>query len=220
MNIPKYIAYYRVSTKQQGRSGLGLEAQRTMVKQFVKCDDCIIAEYTDVESGKKNTRPELLKAIQHSKDTGAKLVIAKLDRLSRNAGFIYMLRDTKVEFVCADMPDANSLTIGIFAALAQHEREIISERTKAALAAKKATGWQPGSPENLTDDARQKAIEVRKENARAANSEHALTIKYMRNADVSFRDIASQLNQSGKRTRTGKEFKAMTVKRIYDRYAG
>ncbi|SFF36436.1 recombinase family protein [Spirosoma endophyticum] len=116
----KYVAYYRVSTKAQGESGLGLEAQRSSVAGFVKGG--VLAEFTEVESGKNNQRVQLGAAIDCAKKEGAILVIAKLDRLSRNASFIFTLRDSGVNFQCVDMPDANTLTIGIFATLAQHDR--------------------------------------------------------------------------------------------------
>lgn len=104
-----YIAYYRVSTQKQGISGLGLEAQRSEVGRFIERGGKLLTEYQDVESGKKNDRPNLLRAIEECKRQGATLLIAKLDRLSRNASFILMLRDAKVDFVCCDMPDANAL---------------------------------------------------------------------------------------------------------------
>ncbi|GAB3900781.1 recombinase family protein [Spirosoma agri] len=151
--LAKYVAYYRVSTRAQGDSGLGLEGQRYAVANFVKESDrraAIVAEYTEVESGKNNQRVQLTAAIDRAKKEGAVLVIAKLDRLSRNASFIFTLRDSGVNFQCVDMPDANTLTIGIFATLAQHERELISSRTKAALQAKIAKGAILGKPENLT----------------------------------------------------------------------
>jgi DNA invertase Pin-like site-specific DNA recombinase len=107
-------------------------------------------EFVEVESGKKNHRPQLLAVIAEALRTGATLLIAKLDRLSRNAGFIFALRDSGVDFVCCDMPDANTLTVGLFAVIAQHERETISKRTKDALTAKKARGAQLGSPQNFT----------------------------------------------------------------------
>jgi DNA invertase Pin-like site-specific DNA recombinase len=137
--MKKYVAYYRVSTAKQGHSGLGLEAQRTAVSTFVG-NATILREYVEVESGKVNERPHLVAAIDYAKGKGATLVIAKLDRLSRNAGFIFALKDSGVDFQCADMPEANTLTIGIFATLAQHERELISSRTRAALQAKKKQG--------------------------------------------------------------------------------
>lgn len=162
----RYIAYYRVSTKRQGESGLGLEAQRSAVERFVgNYTDSVITEYTDIESGKNDNRPELKKAIQEAQKHKATLLIAKLDRLSRNAGFIFTLRDSKVDFICADMPTANSVTIGIMAVLAQDERERISQRTKAALAELKKQGKQLGTPTNLTEAAVAKGRQVRAANA-------------------------------------------------------
>lgn len=141
------IAYYRVSTAQQGRSGLGLEAQRTAVASYCRGRECqLLAEYTEVESGKRNSRPELAKALHHAKVTGATLVIAKLDRLSRNAAFLLQLQDSRVKFVAADMPEACHLTVGILALVAQQEREAISARTKAALAAARERGTKLGNP--------------------------------------------------------------------------
>jgi DNA invertase Pin-like site-specific DNA recombinase len=128
-----YFAYYRVSTQKQGASGLGLEAQRAAARAFVAAPASLRGEYVEIESGKKNHRPQLLAAIAAARQAGGVLLIAKLDRLSRNAGFIFTLRDAGVEFVCCDMPDANTLTVGLFAVLAQHERETISKRTKDGL---------------------------------------------------------------------------------------
>jgi DNA invertase Pin-like site-specific DNA recombinase len=143
----KTITYYRVSTAAQGRSGLGLEAQRDAVGRFCRTRGCeLLAEYTEVESGKRNDRPELAKAMHHAKVTGATLVIAKLDRLSRNAAFLLQLQESGVRFIAADMPEACNLTVGILALVAQQEREAISARTKAALAAAKARGQRLGNP--------------------------------------------------------------------------
>jgi DNA invertase Pin-like site-specific DNA recombinase len=139
---PKFVAYLRVSTDRQGKSGLGLDAQRTAVHQFVaqRGGEIIAPEYREIESGKVNNRPELEKAMKRCRLTGATLLVAKLDRLSRNAAFLMTLKDSGVPFVAADMPDANTLTIGVMASLAQHEREMISKRTKAALEAARARG--------------------------------------------------------------------------------
>src|SRR5215470_1337559 len=143
----KFVSYCRVSTAKQGRSGLGLEAQRAAITDFLNGGQWkLIAEYVEVETGKNDERPELKKALHRAKVTGATLVIAKLDRLSRNLRFIAELQESKVRFVCADMPDANELTIHIFASLAQHERKVISERTKRALQAAKARGKVLGNP--------------------------------------------------------------------------
>jgi DNA invertase Pin-like site-specific DNA recombinase len=143
----KFVAYYRVSTARQGQSGLGLEAQKQSVADYLNGGKWVLLkEFTEVESGKVNTRPQLEKALQLCSVTGATLVIAKLDRLSRNAAFLLTLRDSGTKFVCADMPDANSLTVGILALVAEHEREAISRRTKEALAAAKRRGVKLGNP--------------------------------------------------------------------------
>lgn len=132
----KAVAYYRVSTTAQGRSGLGLEAQRAAVADLARARDLtLLAEFTEVESGKRNDRLVLSEALHHARITNATLVIAKLDRLSRNAAFLLTLRDSGVRFLAADVPDANDLTIGVLAVIAQAEREAISRRTKEALAA-------------------------------------------------------------------------------------
>ena len=212
--MKKYIAYYRVSTKQQGSSGLGLDGQRNAVHGFTRCEDCIIAEYTEVESGKKDNREQLQTAIHHAKSIGATLVIAKLDRLSRNAGFIFALRDSGVDFVCADMPEANTLTIGIFAVMAQHERELISQRTKAALAAKKAQGFTLGSPQNLTPAATAKSVTVRKAKAKERNQQASEVAHLLHEKGLSLREIAERLNTRGFRTSRGKEFQAVSVSRL------
>jgi DNA invertase Pin-like site-specific DNA recombinase len=143
----KVVAYYRVSTEGQGRSGLGLEAQRAAVLSLCEARGwSIISEFTEVESGKRNDRAQLTAALEHARITGAKLVVAKLDRLSRNAAFTLALRDSGVDFTCADNPDVNRLTIGLLAVINEDERERISERTKAALAAAKARGQKLGNP--------------------------------------------------------------------------
>ena len=139
-----YITYLRVSTKKQGNSGLGLEAQQTVVQNFTK-DGTVIAEYVEVESGKKADRPQLLAAIEHCKRTGATLVVAKLDRLARNVEFTASLMRSGVQFVACDCPTANNLTIHILAAVAEEEARAISERTKRALAEAKRKGTRLGA---------------------------------------------------------------------------
>lgn len=143
----KIVSYLRVSTRQQGVSGLGLDAQRLAIDTYaVRRQATVIQTFTEVESGKVNARPELTKALHLAKVTGATLVIAKLDRLSRNAAFLLALRDSGVHFLATDMPDANDLTVGIMALVAQQEREAISRRTTEALAAAKARGVRLGNP--------------------------------------------------------------------------
>lgn len=218
--MQKFIAYYRVSTDKQGASGLGLEAQQKSVRKYAT-DRALLAEYSEVESGKKNARPMLAQALAHAAATGATLLIAKLDRLSRNAAFVLELQNSGVDFICCDMPAANKLTIGIMALLAQHEREQISTRTKAALSALKQRGVKLGMPNNLTDDARALSAEQRSAKAREDvnwRKAGALAIS-MRKQQATFREIADALNTSGYITRTGKRFEAVTVKRLVDRYA-
>src|SRR3954462_4266703 len=141
-----FVAYYRVSTERQGRSGLGLEAERKAVEDFLNGGNWrLVAEFTEIESGKHSDRPALAKAFRACRLHGAKLVIAKLDRLSRDAHFLLGLEKAGVDFVAADMPTANRLTVGIMAMVADEERRLISKRTKEALAAAKARGAQLGA---------------------------------------------------------------------------
>lgn len=141
----RFVAYYRVSTAQQGRSGLGLEAQREAVRAFLASTGGTVAEaFTEIESGKHAARPQLAMALDACRLTGAVLVIAKLDRLSRDAHFLLGLEKAGVEFIATDMPNANRLTVRLMAVIAQEEREMISARTKAALAAAKARGTKLG----------------------------------------------------------------------------
>jgi DNA invertase Pin-like site-specific DNA recombinase len=211
-----YTPYYRVSTQKQGTSGLGLEAQRAAVQAFVADSAQLLTEYVEIESGKKNQRPQLLAAIAEARRVGATLLIAKLDRLSRNAGFIFALRDSGVDFVCCDMPDANTLTVGLFAVIAQHERETISKRTKDALAAKKARGAQLGSPQNFTTVVIAQGQVAMRRNAREhqANRQAAQLAELLRARGQTLWQIAAKLNEAGYRTRRGKEFHATTVQRL------
>lgn len=212
--MKSYIAYYRVSTQKQGASGLGLEAQRRIVEATAK-NGAVVAEYTDIESGRKNDRPELLKALAHCRQTGATLLIAKLDRLSRNVAFIANLMESGVDFIAGDMPTANKFTLHIFAALAEQEREMISARTKDALKAYKARGGVLGKPENLTDVARAKGTLARIRNARehSHNRKAAAMIGPLREKGLSFGKIADELNRLGFTARRGGKFSAEQVKR-------
>lgn len=205
---------------KQGISGLGLEAQKSSVKDFLNSDDKLVAEYEETESGKKNDRIELLKAIEECKQTNSTLLIAKLDRLSRNVKFIYTLKDSNVDFVCCDMPDANSVTIGILAVLAQEERERTSRRTKKALAELRKKGVKLGSPQNLTNEARKKGTQAIILNARENSNNKKATslIVLLRKDNLSYRKIANKLNDDGFKTRRGKEFSASQVLILYDRY--
>jgi DNA invertase Pin-like site-specific DNA recombinase len=218
--MEKYISYYRVSTQRQNISGLGLEAQKSEVNNFLRSTDSLICEYQEAESGKNNHRPQLLKAIMHCKEVDATLLIAKLDRLSRNAAFIFTLKDSNVKFKCVDMPEANSLTIGIMAVLAQEEREMISLRTKKALHELKKKGVTLGSPQNLTDKARKKGTATIKRNAlRNENNRRATSvIVLLRNEKSSFQKIADKLNEDGFKTRRGCSFQPAQVWELYKRH--
>src|SRR3954468_4294414 len=166
----KWVAYYRVSTAKQGASGLELEAQREAVASYLNGGNWqLVAGFTEVESGKRNDRPELAKALAACRRTGAALIIAKLDRLARNVAFVSNLMEAGVEFTAVDFPTANRLTIHILAAVAEHEREMISARTKAALAAAKARGTRLGNPNGLSAEARTRgtAVAVAKRKAAA-----------------------------------------------------
>jgi DNA invertase Pin-like site-specific DNA recombinase len=222
----KYVCYYRVSTTDQGKSGLGLDAQRKTVEDYLNGNGSkIVGEYTEVESGGKDDRPELQKAITDCKLKGARLVVAKLDRLSRDLHFITELQKAGVRFVIAEMPDATELTIHIYAALAQHERKLISQRTKDALAELKKKGVKLGSPilkrgERIpgsglhTDRARAVCIEKADTHAR----DMLPIIKEMkRQGATSLREIASMLNESGYTTPRGKAWQATSVNRILKR---
>ena len=137
----KFVSYLRVSTAKQGATGLGVDAQRAAVAAYLNGGSWkLIGEHVEVESGKRNDRPQLATALKLCQLTGATLVVAKLDRLSRDAHFLIGLQAASVEFVAVDMPNANKLTVGIMALVAQQEREAISSRTKVALAAAKARG--------------------------------------------------------------------------------
>lgn len=215
-----YIAYYRVSTQKQGNSGLGLEAQKTMVKHYLKDSDILLAEFEEVESGKNDNRPQLQKAIEKCKNEGAVLLIAKLDRLSRNAGFIFLLKDSQVNFKCCDMPEANSLTIGIMAVLAQEERELISKRTIAALEELRNKGKKLGSPQNLTREAQKQGAEAMRQKAlnNENNRKATALIVSLRETGKSYAKIAQQLNDNGFKTSRGYTFSASQVMVLYDRY--
>ncbi len=218
--MTRYISYYRVSTQKQGESKLGLESQKASVRAFLSAQDKLIAEYQEVESGKKNNRLELLKAIEHCKSSDSTLLIAKLDRLSRNVQFIYTLRDSNVNFICCDMPDANSVTIGILAVLAQEERERTSQRTRKALQELIKKGVKLGTPENLTPEARHKGTLKIKQNAldNPNNKKATAMIVLLRKEKLSYRRIASKLNADGFVTRRGKMFSASQVLILYERF--
>lgn len=208
----KFVAYYRVSTNHQGLSGLGMDAQRTAVQNFLHGGTWeLIGEFAEVESGKRKQRPEMDKAIALCRKTKAKLLIAKLDRLARNATFLFNLRDSGVDFVAVDMPHADKFTVGIMALVAEKERDMISQRTKDGLAAAKRRGTKLGNPK--LDKARVLARAAIQRKATEHAAKLAPVIKEIRKAGVtSLRGIAQCLNARGCSTPNGKEFAAQSVK--------
>jgi len=213
----RLVAYRRVSTSEQGRSGLGLEAQEAAVAAYVESSGCeLIATYTEVESGRKSDRTELRKAIAHAKRSKATLVIAKLDRLSRNVAFIANLMESGVEFIACDNPQANRLTVHILAAVAEQEARAISERTKAALTAYKARGGRLGT-NNLTEAGTllgaQRAAESHRTAKAEAYADLLPSLKTMRASGLSYAAIAEQLNSEGQVTRRNCSWNAAQVRR-------
>lgn len=213
----KFVAYYRVSTKQQGDSGLGLEAQQSSVARWLNGGNhALVAEFKEIESGARNDRPMLDQALRLCKREKATLVIAKLDRLSRNLNFIATLMESRIEFVAVDMPEASNLTIHIMAAMAEHEREMISERTSAALKAKMKQGWVPNAPSAAI---RKKANQARTKKA----NDHALMvgkeIDQLKELGVtSFTALSAALNRLGIKTVKGGQFHPASVMRLIERY--
>jgi DNA invertase Pin-like site-specific DNA recombinase len=222
--IRRLVAYERVSTARQGACGLGLEAQRKVIEDFAASRGAeVLARFTEVESGRKADRPELLKALHLAKVTGATLVIAKLDRLSRNAAFLLALRDSGVRFVADDMPEANDLTVGIMALVAHAEREAISRRTKEALAVAKALGVKLGNPNGAAalkragkgGAALRAAVSA---NAAAFAADLAPVIEDVRaQGHTSLRAIAVELTARGIRTRRGGEWNVGNVTGLLNR---
>jgi DNA invertase Pin-like site-specific DNA recombinase len=238
MATGKFVSYLRVSTDKQGERGLGIEGQRKAVEDYLNGGDWkLIAEYVEVESGKRNDRPKLHAALHHAKVTGARLLIAKLDRLSRDAHFLLGLQKAGVRFTACDMPDANELTIGILALVAQNEREAISRRTRDALAVVKATirhkgSWTSKAGNEITRlgqkaGARYLAA-AGKSNAaavdaiRAGADRHARdvlpVIEDIQTAGVTtLKGIAAELNARGILTARGGQWYATTVRNLLGR---
>ncbi len=227
--MEKIIAYYRVSTKRQGESGLGLEGQQEAVETFAEQNGAkIVTSYTEVESGRKSDRPQLAIAIGQSKLSGSTLVVAKLDRLARNVAFLSQLMDSGVDFVCTDNPHANRLTIHILAAVAEDEARRISERTKVALQAAKARGTKLGSQRRGHWKGREHrrlagalAGSKASAKARAAATRDAYEFLFppiieMRDKlGLTLRAIADRLNGDGHTTTTGKPWTPTAALRVY-----
>lgn len=206
-----FVGYYRVSTSQQARSGLGLDAQREAVREYVnQVDGDLLFEFTEAESGASAERPQLKEAIRCCRLRRAMLVVAKLDRLARNVNFISELMESGVEFIAADMPDANRLTIHIIAAIAEYERQVISDRTKSALARAKAAGTKLGNPQiSALQDVAVSAAKLR------ANKDAAALLRHVRHHDpdwsLSATALANIFNADGIRGPRGGTWSAASI---------
>jgi len=213
----KFVAYLRVSKSRVGKAALGLDAQREAVRQFVSSrgGKIIAPECVEVESGKHDkNRPELAKALKRCRVTGATLVVAKLDRLSRNAAFLMTLRDSGVDFVAADLPEANTMTVGVMAVVAQHEREAISQRTKDALAAAAARGtvlggWRKGAAKIA--NYQRKGVAAAQEKAKQEAELRREAFEAM--PGLSLSAMAARLNADSVTTSRGGRWTATAVKR-------
>lgn len=218
MSGSKFIAYFRVSTQRQGQSGLGLEAQRAAVMAYLAGGN-LVAEFTEVESGKRNDRPQLAAALAACRKHRATLVIAKLDRLARNVAFIANLMEAGVPFIAADNPHATRLTLHIYAAIAEHEAKAISDRTKAALAAAKAKGKRLGwaIPSRRQEQARATARAARAVRGTADKfAANVLPVVHQIEAAgiTTLEGIAAALNARGIKTARGGRWHATTVRNL------
>lgn len=216
----RYVAYYRVSTAKQGRSGLGLDAQKHAVETYLaECSGRVMAEYVEVESGRRKDRQELNKAIDHARITRSRLIIAKLDRLARNVSFTATLMDSGIEFVCCDLPQANRFTIHVMAALAEMEAEMISSRTKAALAEAKKRGVRLGNPKlSECRGSPEAASEAWKAMAASRSSAYlGLILEAKSNGIETLQGVANYLNGKGALTPGGSLWHPTTIKRLLGR---
>jgi DNA invertase Pin-like site-specific DNA recombinase len=219
----KFVAYYRVSTDKQGRSGLGLEAQQEAVRTYLNGGPWrLVGEVVEVESGKRNDRPKLGEALRLCRLHGATLVIAKLDRLARNVAFISNLMESGVDFVAVDLPQANRLTVHILAAVAEHEAAMISQRTKDALAAAKARGRRLGGDRgNIRAVAAEGAARSRAARSAKARSKAAdvapIIAEVLASGLSSLRQMAGALNARSIPAPRGGDWRAVQVKRVLER---
>lgn len=208
--MTRYVAYFRVSTATQGRSGLGLAAQQTKIREFLNSDDELIAEFVEIQSGKLDTRTELWKAIAHAKKHSAKMLIAKLDRFSRRVSFIAGIMEQDIGLVVAELPHATDFQLHIFAALAQEERRLISERTKNALAEAKRRGVRLGQ------NGASLALQNKSDALNFARTLEPI-IRPLWNDGQSYSAIARYLNNTGIPTRRGGRFAPETAKQVVQR---
>ena len=214
----KFVTYYRVSTARQGMSGLGLEAQQETVRQYLnRAAGDVVGMYTEIESGSNADRTQLRLALQQCRREKATLLIAKLDRLSRDAGFLMTLHNAGVEIRAADMPEASTLEFGIRAIFAQHEREEISRRTREALAAAKARGVQLGSPRAHETIRAAREARIKKADKKAKEFYWPLIASVQAAGLTTLRDVAGALNARGIPSPAGRQWHPTSVKRVVDR---
>lgn len=218
----KYVAYLRVSTDKQGVVGLGIQAQQYDVDRYITTNGGVkLAEYVEVESGKRNNRPKLAEALKHARLTNAVMLVAKLDRLGRNAAFLNTLLDSRVKVICCDMPTADKFMLGVFAQLAQKERELISERTKAALARIKASGRKLGNPSGKHGGTKKTALHASQANVSCANARaHDLgdvIVDARQRGYTTLQSIADHLNSLGIATPRGGVWYPTSVKNLIAR---
>ena len=217
-----YVAYLRQSTKKQEISGLGIEAQREIIQKFLG-QEKPVAEYVETESGKKTDRPKLAEALALCRKTKSTLIVAKLDRLSRNVAFTSKLLESDVEIKFCDFPEANRLVLHIIASIAEYEAGLISQRTKQSLKAKKARGIQLGKPENLTNnldraiDNSKRVIQNKAKN-NPNNKRAVAMLKVLVEQELSLSEMARRLNEEGFITSQGKKFTAWQVSVLIKRY--
>ena len=223
-NDEKFVAYLRVSTHKQGYSGLGIEAQREIIQNY-RCDRKPIFEYIEVESGRKTDkgRPKLKEALSQCRTYGAKLIVAKLDRLARNVSFLSTLLDSDVEIVFCDFPQANKMVLNILASISQYEAELVSIRTKQALAAKKARGCKLGNPEHLMDKHETAIANSNKTNRKKAednlNNKRAVAmLKILVEKGLTLSEMTETLNREGFVTSKGHAFRPSQVYVLINRY--
>lgn len=218
----KYVAYLRVSTQKQGYSGLGLEAQREIIHNYLH-DITPISEYVEIESGRKSDRPKLKEALTLCRKDNATLIVAKLDRLARSVSFLSNLLESDVDIVFCDFPQANKMVLHIISAISQYEAELIAARTKASLQAKKARGFKLGNPEHLLTKHKQ-AIQNSIKTCRAKadnnpNNKRAVAIlRILVKENRSYSEMANILNQEGFVTSRGSSFTKSTVYKLIKRY--
>lgn len=216
--MKRHVAYYRVSTDRQGRSGLGLDAQRAAVAAYVAGRGELSAEFVEIESGKRSdNRPQLAAALAACRQQRATLVIARLDRLARNVHFISGLMESAAEFAVVDMPSASRLTLHIMAAVAEEEAAMISRRTRDALAAAKARGIRLGNPRPVEAAALASAALRRQADAFAGSLRPMM--EAMREQGKTLQDVADELNARGIKTARGRTWQPQTVKNVLARSA-